>query len=312
MSLIRSATLTSLLLAPILLTAPSATAQQGPSEETIQQDLKLARKEVLAKRPYKLDPSRISEVINVNVIPSQQRAVNVPDWWSEKQAYDIATLLSLALSNYSSFRVATPKTWEDHIVDMNTSSQAGEPTGQPTGQPSGQPIKRKNFLNSRTINAQVDILDYVFQYMPVKRRGIGLGFIALTSKECSSETFLQSSASIRDVQSGEPALQTASGTSTNLESLLGSQSLPLSRRIVNTTGGASLNFNFLVGGAGGGNFNPPDKPLKQIIYETVADAAEAMYCLATDQTACIDYYRTRPQPLPTKLTTKQRKKVQSC
>lgn len=300
----RAAALTALLLTPTLLTAPSASGQQASSEEAIQQDLKLARKEVLSKRPYKLDPSRISEVINVNVKPSQQQATTVPDWWSEKQAYDIATLLSVALSHYPSFRVSTPKTWEDHLVASNTAPQDSQATLQPA--------RPANFLNSRTINAQVDILDYVFQYMPVKRRGIGLGFIALTSKECSSETFLKSSAGIQDMPPEGAGQQPVLQSATSLDSLVGSQSLPLSRRIINTTGGASLNFNFLVGGAGGGNFMPPDKPLKQIIVETVADAAEAIYCLATDQQACITYYRTRPQPLPTKLTNKQRKKVQSC
>ena len=307
MSRLSPKSFTGLLCSITLLASSSAVAQTSQSDQAIRQELKQARTEVLAKRPYKLDPSTIKEVINVAVAPSQQLGSTPPDWWSEKQAYDIASLLSIALSNYPSFRVITPQTWEEHLVDQNTSLSAAPMSSQPTG--------KNNFLDSRTITAQINILDYAFQYMPVKRRGIGLGFIALTSKECSSETFLKSEASIQDTKatSSQPdPTAIASGLPTGAESLLESQSVLMNRRIINTTGGASLNFNFLVGGAGGGNFNPPDKPLKQMIYESVADAAEAIYCLATDQKACIAYYRTRAQPLPTKLTNKQRKKVQSC
>jgi len=293
-----------IILASAIFLTTSAIAQTNKSEQTIQEELTSTREKVLSNRPYKLDPSTTREVINVTVQPSQQLAINPPDWWSEKQAYDIAALLGLALSNYSAFQVVRPITWEDHVVAINASAQPEEIIG-----------KSKNSVataNYRTINAQIEIMDYSFQYMPVKRRGIGLGFIAITSKECSSETFLKSVATIHEVQPSNTLQKVKWVNNTGHESSIEAASVPLSRRIVNKTGGASLNLNFLVGGAGGGSFNPPDKPVKQIVYETVADAAEAMYCLATNQQACIDYYRNRPQPLATKLTDKQRKKVQSC
>jgi hypothetical protein len=88
--------------------------------------------------------------------------------------------------------------------------------------------------------------------------------------------------------------------------------LAFDRLIVDKTGGASLNLNFLVGGAGGGNFTPPDKPLKKIIYQSVVDGAEAAFCLLTDQKECLAYYKSRGLQSPTVLTAKQKKKVGGC
>ena len=290
----------------------SNNGQSATGSPSLEQELTAARKVVLTNRPYKSNFSKIQEVVSLEVLPSSLLPDSpVPDWWSEKQRYDLARLYSIALSYYPIFKVVPPDTWDQRVLSREgLSAQDGEITNAVSSSMHRLSKEAAGLGNLRKQTSfGVDL--YSFQHMPVKRKGIGLGFIAITSKECSTETFLRSSVQLSGVLL-EPRAN-ASLVSGNGDNLISEdQALVLNRMVVDKTGGTSLNLNFLVGGAGGGNFDPPAKPLKQILLESVVDAAEAASCMATSDQACLDYYRSRPRLQPTKLTPKQKKKVGSC
>lgn len=289
------------LLAVTAISPPSSLAQDSTTlQATLEKELSESRNTVLKDRPYRLDPYAIKQVTIVRVKPSTQRSETVPEWWSDKQAYDLAELLSLALSRYAGIKAKPSQSWEQNLLDQekSLSNKQTPAKAAETSNPLGNPI----------IDTQMDILSYNFQHMPIKRRGIGLGFVAMTVKHCSTETHLKTAVSIERPLANKAQKESTSPTAIND---VGMQ-LPITRLINSSTGGASLNFNFLVGGAGGGNFVPPDKPLKKIILEGTVDAAEAIYCLITDQKDCLKYYEQRPHPNPSRLSEKDKRRVQSC
>ena len=83
---------------------------------SIEEELAKTKEEVLVKRPYKLDPKNIKKIIVILVKPSTLICQIAPDWWSEKQAYDITKLYGLALAKYPGIKVQLTETWEDKIV----------------------------------------------------------------------------------------------------------------------------------------------------------------------------------------------------
>lgn len=298
--------------------APSESSASGelPKDLSTEEQVQFVRKRLLSNRPYRVDFSGVSEVVDLVVLPSSLSSAAVaPDWWSEKQGYDLGRLYAIALGYYPIFKVVPPESWDKRVLareGLDSSStvsdasnnvlSSGDSKKSPQGTLSGQDsIVRETSFN-------IDL--YNFQHMPVKRRGIGLGFIAITSKQCSTETYLRS---LVNLSAPMASVSSRASSSLGFESLSqGDQSIPLSRIVVDKTGGTSLNLNFLVGGAGGGNFDPPAKPLKEILLESVVDAAELTSCMAANNQPCIEYYRTLPKILPTKLTKKQKKKVGSC
>ena len=275
-----------------------------------EQELKLVRESLLADRPYEKDYNSISEIITLKILPSSLApSAPVPDWWSEKQSYDLARLYALALSHYPIFRVSPPEDWNQKVLAQE--GLAPPTTDSSRSSVSSVSLARLNRidLGPRQLETSFNIDYYGFQYLPVKRRGIGLGFFAITNKECATETFMRSSvvlnrfSSQRQLISAEPVLDLVGDNG---------EQFFFSRMIVNKSGGTSLNVNFLVGGAGGGNFQPPEKPVKKIIYESIVDGAEAAFCLAVNNKQCLDYYSKLPSLKPTKLTDKEKKKVGSC
>jgi len=297
---------------------PSESSASGelPKDLSTEEQVQFVRKRLLSSRPYKVDFSGATEVVDLVVLPSTLSSAGVaPDWWSEKQGYDLGRLYAIALGYYPIFRVVPPESWDKKVLaregldsrptvsdDSTNASLNGDAISTSQGALYGQ--------DSTIRKTSFDIDLYNFQHMPVRRRGIGLGFIAITSKQCSTETYLRSLVNL-----SAPIASTSSRSSSSLgfESLSqGDQSIPLSRIVVDKTGGTSLNLNFLVGGAGGGNFDPPAKPLKEILLESVVDAAELASCMAANNQPCVEYYRSLPKILPTKLTRKQKKKVGSC
>lgn len=289
-----------------------AAAQASDEELSPEQELAAVQKSLFADRPYKINYGGISEVFVLKILPTAVRAPDVPDWWSDKQGYDIARLFALALAKYPVFKIVPPETWDERAVRLEAERSGALAA---LAAPVATQVKRTSargssaVLGNKELSAGLNVLDYGFQYMPVKRRGIGFGFVALNSKECSTETYFKS-----QVFLGRPhaELKPMANPVLDATGLEDEQSLVIDRLIVDKTGGASLNLNFIVGGAGGGNFAPPDKPLKQIIYQSVVDAAEAAFCLATNQQQCLEYYKNRPQSSLTKLNAKQKKKVGSC
>jgi len=308
-----------LLSVPDGLTRPLGASEAGSgrgnegsdSELTPEQELEKTRKAVLADRPYKTDYSLAKELITLKVLPSLLASAGpVPDWWSDKQSYDLVLLYALALSHYPIFSVNPPENWNQKVLAQEGLAALGTDSS-PASLSSSASLGRVSRLDlgDRQLETSFDVDYYSFQYMPVKRRGIGFGFFAITNKECATETFMRSSVVLGAGLSQKPPM------SQDVMMSLGGDKYGkvfYSRMIVNKTGGTSLNFNFLVGGVGGGNFNTPEKPLKKIIYESIVDGAEAAFCLAVNNKQCLDYYSKRPSLQPAKLTDKQRKKVGSC
>ena len=278
---------------------------------TVEEELAKTKADILTKRPYKLEPENLKEITVILIKPTSLAGQVAPDWWSEKQAYDISKLYGLALAKYPGIKVQLSETWEDKILreesPKNIDLVADQGSQTRVAKLAAKPLIHASARME--LVAELKIIDYSFQYMPVRRRGVGLGFIALNSKECTTETFLKSETSVaKGLSPGAASIKIGMNSIEEISS----QTVAQSRMILERSGGTSLNFNFLLGGAGGGNFLPPDKPLKRIIYETVVDAAEATYCLTTNQEECLRYYKNLPVIQPSKLTKKQRKKVGGC
>lgn len=281
---------------------------------TPEEELSVARKDVLESRPYRINYELVREVLILNVQPSLVVSQETPDWWSEKQGYDLARLYAIALGKYSAFKVVPPPTWDEKSLLDETRSRGVDDASEASSglRQNAATVKRPSVLGNREIDVQLNVADYSFQHLPVKRRGVGFGFVALNAKECSTETYFKSEIVLTE-RSGRPGFSQAD-RDVGISDLVAAEDerLVLDRLIIDKTGGASLNLNFLVGGAGGGNFTPPDKPLKRVIYQSVVDGAEAAFCLLTGQKDCIAYYKARALQAPSVLTVKQKKKVGGC
>lgn len=281
---------------------------------TPEEELALARKDVLEDRPYKIDYSLVNEILVLRVLPSTVSSDVLPDWWSEKQGYDLAKLFAVALGRYSVFKVVPPVTWDEKsLLEEARLRGAAEGSGTNVASiPNLKNIGSSSLLGNREYDVSINVAGYSFQHLPVKRRGIGLGFIALNSKECSTETYFKSEVVLNERGNLRGNGNASQGLAIADFGSSGDEKLTLDRLIVDKTGGASLNLNFLVGGAGGGSFTPPDKPLKKVVYQSAVDGAEAVFCLLTGQKDCVDYYRARALTRPSVLTAKQQKKVGGC
>lgn len=212
-----------------------------------------------------------------------------PDWWSEKQSYDLALILAKSLDYYSDLEVLASQTWENQLLKKETESK-NDDTIKSIGKsnsPMQTPRTYKDIKNiQKTYEVKPSVTGYSFKYLRPKKQGIGLGFIAITNKSCTAESWLESRYDLVPLTEKEPS-NTGISAIDNTNSLA---SLQISKLLQKTTGGTSLNINFLFGGAGGGEFEPPEKATKELIYDTIVDAAEEIHCSLTQNTKCLEYY----------------------
>lgn len=286
-------TLNNLLILPLLLiaTAPGIAANNEPKQDTgssssITSGLEAARKKVLADRPYKLNRYDKASDIKLSITPVTLNTEVIPDWWSEKQGYDISKLLESAMTYYPGIRLIPGKTWEETSVQQELGAATAEAATK----------KTKRFLGKQKpeviVSLKPEIINYQFQVFKPKKRGVGLIFIAITSKSCKTESFI----SFRN----DLSQATASGGKQGLDaSQLFGQVFDVSRLLNSESGGTSLNLNAIVAGAGGGGFKPPERVTKELLYEAVVDIAEGTYCTLTSNKDCISYYNNRKQEKPT-------------
>ena len=82
--------------------------------------------------------------------------------------------------------------------------------------------------------------------------------------------------------------------------------------LVKKKSGSSLNANLLIVSGGGGKFKPPEKPVKEIVYNSITDSAEGLYCALTNNGECIKYYQEREYQFPTVEKKRKKKKDKSC
>ena len=151
----------------------SETNQKKSKIELIEEDLEKSRSDVLSSREYSLDKDLTSEEIDVVIRPYKLTAEQSPDWWSEKQAYDMSFLLVKALNNYPGLNASLEKTWEERILEKEN-------------------LLINNESDSKTNRIIVNpfVEDFKYQVLTPKKRGIGLVVISLSSKTCINQTFL--------------------------------------------------------------------------------------------------------------------------
>ena len=246
--------------------------------ELIEKDLAKARNDVLSSREYSLNQENLSKDIDVLIKPYQLTAEKAPGWWSEKQAYDMSFVLQKALNNYPGLNVSLEKTWEERILERENLSI--------------NKIKSDN----KEIIITPFVEDFKFQVLNPKTRGIGLVFISLNSKTCINETFL-STRYVFDFPS---------------DSMRFIDDIESKELLVKKKKGSSLNANLLFVGAGGGKFKAPEKPVKEVIYNSIVDSAEGLFCSLTDNKNCVKYYQEREYEFPTVEKKRKKKKDKSC
>ena len=258
----------------------SELTQKKSKLELIEEDLENSRKDVLSSRQYSLNKDFSSEQLDVVIRPYQLSAEQSPDWWSEKQSYDMSFLLVKALNNYPGLNVSLEKTWEERILEKENLL-----------------INKKESLNNdKKIIVTPFLEDFKFQVLNPKKRGIGLVVISLSSKTCINETFL----------STRYALDFPSDSNIFIEDIESKQLL------IKKKSGSSLNANLFFVSAGGGKFKAPEKPVKEVVYNSIVDSAEGLYCALTNNGDCIKYYQDREYKYPTVEKKRKKKKDKSC
>ena len=298
-------------------------------DERIEIELDSVREIMLNGRPYKRSNISNSPKYKITINPYQLTATEAPDWWSERQAYDISYVLLKALNHYPGLEAKLSSTWEQNLlekenifklpeneqkkVDLDKKESESFITiiqdkvyrtlNKGNQSVSENDVQLEPKVKPRNIYINPIINDYTFQILSPKVKGIGLGFVAINSKTCSNETFLDSS-----YQISKPFDAQSSSTGFILNEIVSKQ------LIAKKTKGSSLNFNLLVAGTGGGKYKPPEKPVKEIIYSSVVDAAEGIYCAISEDKQCIKYYAERDYEYPTveKKRNKKKKKKAGC
>ena len=243
--------------------------------ELIEEDLEKSRSDVLSSRQYSLDKDLTSEEINVVIRPYKLSAEQSPDWWSEKQAYDMSFLLVEALNNYPGINASLEKTWEERILEKENLL-----------------IYKKNYDIKKGIFITPFVEDFKFQVLTPKKRGIGLVVISLSSKTCINETFLS--------------------TRYEFDSYIDIGDIESKQLLVKKKSGSSLNANLFFVGAGGGKFKAPEKPVKEVVYNSIVDSAEGLYCALTNNGDCMKYYKDREYQFPNVEKKRKKKKDKSC
>ena len=245
--------------------------------ELIEQDLEKSRSDVLSSRQYSLNKDLTSEEIDVVIRPYELSAEQSPDWWSEKQAYDMSFLLVKALNNYPGINASLEKTWEERILEKENLLNN----------------KKESYINEKRVIITPFVEDFKFQVLTPKKRGIGLVVISISSKTCINETFLS--------------------TRYEFASNIDIDDIESKQLLVKKKSGSSLNANLLFVGAGGGKFKAPEKPVKEVVYNSITDSAEGLFCALTNNGECSKYYQEREYQFPTvEKKRKKKKKDKSC
>ncbi len=298
-------------------------------DERIEIELDSIREIILKSRTYKRSIRTNSPKYKITISPYELAGAEAPDWWSERQAYDISYVLLKALNHYPGLEAKLSRTWEQNLlekenifklpeneqkkVDLDNKESENFITtiqdkflrilnkGNQSVLKNGVKLEPK--VEPQNIYINPIINEYKFQTLSPKVKGFGLGFVALNSKTCSNETFLDSS-----YQISKPFDAQSSSSGFILDEIVSKQ------LITKKTKGSSLNFNLLVGGTGGGKYKPPEKPVKEIIYSSVVDAAEGIYCAISEDKQCLKYYAERDYEYPTveKKSKKKKKKKAGC
>ena len=255
--------------------------QNNSKTLSIENELTKSRNRIFFQENYSIDENIVLGNIDVIIRPYQLSAEEIPEWWSEKQAYDMSFILFKALNYYPGLNVFLQKTWEEKLLE---------------GENISEEISLVKTNNKKIIISPL-VDDFKFQVLTPKTRGIGVGIVAFNRKTCINETFL--STKYKFTSPLDPSFYMEDITSKQL--------------LIKKKSGSSLNANLLVAGIGGGKFKAPEKPIKEIIYNTIVDSAEGLFCSLTNNKKCIKYYQEREYQFPTiEKKRKKKKKDKSC
>jgi len=230
------------------------------------------QKALLNERPYSIN--RNSIVRYKIILPKRfgNHSELAPPWWSPERGNQLSQYLSIALEKYSGLNVEKTPTWDQIILrnELGGNLESNKISSNPN------PLLRR-IQDRKPIHINVSFANYSSIYLKPKKRGIGLGLISFTNKSCSLDSHMQSTLSIDKPQS----------TGFSDDQLL----IQSHDRV--SEGGTSLNLNLGLAGAGGGSFDTPKIDLKKLVFEHIADTAEGIYCIATNNAACLKFYSER-------------------
>ena len=190
----------------------------------------------------------------------------IPPWWSPKRGNQLSQFLAIALEKYPGLKIKEVPTWSQIILkdEIAKNPDAASESLQLN------PLMRK-YKDQNPAQITLSFLEYSSIYLKPRKRGIGLGLISFTNKSCTVDSYLKSSLGINNLDSpnfstGQLLTQSHDRTS---------------------QGGTSLSLNLGLAGVGGGNFDTPKTNLKKLLLEHIADTAEGIYCIATNNAACL-------------------------
>lgn len=230
------------------------------------------QKSLLKERPYSINRN---DIVRYKIILPESfgnRTELAPPWWSPKRGNRISEYLSIALEKYSGLTVEKIPNW-DQIILRN---ELGENLESNKSQSKSNPLLQRN-QDLEPMGINISFADFSSIYLKPKKRGVGLIVISFTNKSCSLDSYMRSTLSIEKPQ---------------LPGVSDDQVLIQSHDRV-STGGTSLTLDLRLAEAGGGSFDTPKIDLNKLILEHVADMAEGIYCLATNNADCLKFYSER-------------------
>jgi len=259
----------------LFLTEPLRAESENDIHPLLRQELLVVQKSLIQKRPYSLNRNNIArQTVSLPTFYGDA-SKSTPPWWSPKRGNRLSQFLAIALEKYPGLKAKEVPTWNQIVLE-------NEITKNPDAERESlhlNPLMR-NYRRQNPAQITLSFLEYSSIYLKPKKRGIGLGFISFTNKSCSVDSYLKSSLVVHNL---------------DLPNLSTDQLLTQSHDRENQ-GGTSLSLNLGLAGIGGGNFDTPKTNLKKLLLEHIADTAEGIYCIATNNAACLRFYSER-EPL---------------
>jgi len=256
----------------VFLTEPLLASPVDEIHPLLRQEALAVQENLIQKRPYLLNRNNI--VKQTIVLPQiyGDSSKTTPPWWSPKRGNQLSQFLAITLEKYPGLKIKEAPTWDQIILE----NEIGETSSTESNTLQFNPLMR-SYAKQNPAQITLSFLDYSSIYLKPKKRGVGLGLISFTNKSCSVDSHLKSNLVVSNLES---------------PSMTGDQLLTQSHDRV-SQGGTSLSLNLGLAGIGGGNFETPKTNLKKLLLEHIADTAEGIYCIATNNAACLKFYSER-------------------
>ena len=233
------------------------------------------QKNLIQERSYFLNRNNISKQLIILPQIYGDSSKIMPPWWSPKRGNRLSHFLAIALERYPGLKIKEVPTWDEIILE----DEIGEKPSAEISTLRFNPLM-SSYTEQNPAQVTLSFLEYSSIYLKPKKRGIGLGLISLTNKSCTVDSHLRSNLMVNNLKAA----------SLSVDQLLTQSHDRVSQ------GGTSLSLNLGLAGVGGGNFETPKTNLKKLLLEHIADTAEGIYCIATNNATCLKFYSER-EPL---------------